>query len=134
MTAMPRSMTGRVLGLLGVLLAAGSLAAGILVRGDGGSQSSGGGGSQSSGAGAAVKADAVTIKDFEFMPATVEVKAGTKVTFTNKDTAPHTATGDTFDTGTIREGQKKTVTLEQPGKMAYICEFHPFMKGTVVVK
>ena len=62
------------------------------------------------------------------------MKAGTRVTFSNDDTAAHTATAETFDTDSIPKGTKKTVTLNEPGKIAYICAFHPYMKGTVVVK
>lgn len=127
MTAKAQQRTGRALALLGVLLAVASVAAGVLVRGDDAR-------SQSAGAGKAVKTDVVNIKDFEYAPPTIEVKAGTKVTFSNDDTAAHTATADAFDTDSIRKGAKKTVTLNEPGKISYICTFHPYMKGTVVVK
>src|SRR6476469_3440706 len=38
--------------------------------------------------------DAVTIKDFAFGPSTLEVAAGTTVTWTNQDSAGHTVTAD----------------------------------------
>ncbi len=116
----------------GAVLAVASLGAGILVRGAGGG-STADGGSQSSG-GAAARPDSVSIKDFKFMPAAIEVTVGTKVTFTNDDRAAHTATADAFDTGSIKKGEKKAITLNQAGSMAYICSFHPYMKGTVIVK
>jgi plastocyanin len=39
-----------------------------------------------------------------------------------------------FDTGTIEKGTSKTVVLKKPETYAYICDFHPFMKGTIIVK
>lgn len=82
-------------------------------------------------AGGAVKVD---IADFKFVAPMVTVKAGGRVTWTNSDAAPHTATAaDMFDTGTLNKGDSKTLTLPKPGSYSYICTFHPFMKGTVVV-
>jgi plastocyanin len=79
---------------------------------------------------------AVSISDFKFMPPRITVPAGTKLEFSNDDTAAHTATANdrSFDTGSIRKGKKATVTLKKAGTFAYICDFHPYMKGTVVVE
>ena len=79
----------------------------------------------------------VDISMFAFRPANVTVAAGTTVAFTNTDTTEHTATADigpTFDTGAIQHNQTKTITFTKPGTYAYKCDFHPFMKGTIVVK
>ena len=80
----------------------------------------------------------VSIADFAYDPATVTVKAGTAVSWTNEDAAAHTATISTgarkFDTETIEEGQTATVTFNTPGTYAYTCVFHPLMKGTLVVE
>jgi plastocyanin len=66
------------------------------------------------------------------------VKAGGTVTWTNEDSAQHTATDDKstppFDTGTLDQGDSKKVTFKKAGTYPYICTFHPFMKGTVVVQ
>ena len=61
------------------------------------------------------------------------------MTWENRDTAPHTATasggGKPFDTQVLEEGKKsKPVKFDKPGEYAYICDLHPFMKGTVVVR
>jgi plastocyanin len=71
------------------------------------------------------------------MPARVEVEAGTSVTWENRDSAPHTATAadeKTFDTKVLNKGKSKAVTFDKAGEYAYICDLHPFMKGTVVVR
>ena len=85
--------------------------------------------------GPAVQAATVDITDFKYKPATVTVKAGGTVEWTNNDTAPHTATADdqSFDTGSLSQGDAKKVTFDEAGTFAYICTFHPFMKATVEV-
>ena len=77
----------------------------------------------------------VRIADFKFLPAKLTVPAGTKVTWTNEDSAPHNAIGEGLKTKDLTEaGQSDTVTLSTPGTYDYICTFHAFMKGTVVVQ
>jgi hypothetical protein len=77
----------------------------------------------------------VTIKDFVYSPETISVKAGDTVTWTNQDTAPHSATGNggSFDTGTFGKGKSGSHTFDKAGTFAYICSVHPNMKGTVKV-
>src|SRR5581483_1380489 len=91
----------------------------------------------------AQEAASVTIKDFAFMPATITVAPGTTITWTNEDTAPHTATsgapgatdaGAAFDSGRLDQGQSYSFTFTTPGTYDYFCTFHPFMLGTVVVE
>ncbi len=77
----------------------------------------------------------VDITDFKYGPEALAVAAGTKVTWRNNDAAPHTATvKDGFDTGTLRKGERKTLTLETAGTFAYICTIHPFMTASVIVR
>lgn len=79
----------------------------------------------------------VAIKNFMFMPATITVAPGTKITVRNDDSTQHTltASGKMFDTGTIDQNGTKTFTAPtNPGSYAYICDIHQFMQGTVVVK
>ena len=86
-----------------------------------------------------VGAEAVTVmvKNFAFNPATIEIAAGTTVTWTNNDAAPHTATqepaGSGFQSGRLNTGDSFSYTFDTPGTFDYFCEFHPNMKGTVVV-
>jgi plastocyanin len=86
--------------------------------------------------GGAASTDAVQIVEFKFKPAEIRVKRGTRLTWSNEDDAAHTATAEdrSFDTGAIAQGEEKAVTLSKTGEFAYICDFHPFMKGTVVVE
>jgi plastocyanin len=129
----------KILALLGValILVTGAAAIGLI---DGGSSSRS---SSSSPAAPAAKAPAaavthasVPIADFKFMPAAVHVKVGGRVTWANRDTSAHTATADqgpTFDTGTLKQGKRKTLTFATAGTFTYHCAFHAFMKGTVTV-
>jgi plastocyanin len=85
---------------------------------------------------ASTGAVAVDIKDFAFNPPMLEIAAGTTVTWTNSDTAPHTATqdGGGFQSGRLDTGQSFSFSFDTPGTYEYHCEFHPNMHGTVVVK
>ena len=70
-------------------------------------------------------------------PWTTSPSVSGAVTWTNADSAPHTATakaGSAFDTGTLNQGQSKKVTFSKAGTFQYTCTFHPFMSGTVVVR
>lgn len=98
-------------------------------------------GSRSASSGApsstAVSAKAVSVKVdmYAFMPDTLTVRVGTRVTFTNHDMTAHTATAlaGTFDTGTIKPGQSKTIIVKRAGTYPYHCLFHAFMSGTIKV-
>ena len=85
---------------------------------------------------AAASATTVDIKSFKYKPVTVAVRKGGSVRWTNSDDAAHTATADdrSFDTQTIDKGSARMVTFTSAGTFAYHCDFHPFMKATVVVK
>lgn len=81
--------------------------------------------------------DTVAIVDFEYDPVDATVAAGSEVTFTNADGTPHTATasGGEFNTESIESDAEGTITApDEPGEYAYICSFHPFMKGTLIVE
>jgi plastocyanin len=80
------------------------------------------------------KPSTVDIKAFKYGPATVTVKAGAKVTWVNRDTAGHTATFKDLDTDRLEKGDRKALTFERPGRYPYVCAFHAFMTGEVVVE
>ena len=75
--------------------------------------------------------DEIEIADFKFDPEAVTVEAGTKVTWTNGDEAPHTATADdgSFDTGTLDLDDSKPVTLDEPGTYSYLLPLSPVHEG-----
>ena len=131
---------GILLGLFLVVAAFGALGAGHAMEdmwdmmgdmGDMPGMMGGGGGPETTGS-ASGEGD-VRIVDFSFRPTTFTVTPGTVVTWTNEDSAPHTATGDDFDTGRMNRGDSASVTFDTPGEYDYKCEYHPSMKGQVIV-
>jgi plastocyanin len=85
-------------------------------------------------------ADAVTvhIDNFTFAPATLTVRAGTKVTWINRDDEPHTVTSSSsprvFASGALDTDGSFSYTFDKPGTYPYFCAIHPHMTGTVIVK
>jgi YVTN family beta-propeller protein len=77
----------------------------------------------------------VAIDKFAFTPATITVKQGQAITFTNSDPVAHTSTGaaSMWDSGDIAPGGTFTTTVQQAGTYAYSCSIHPFMQATLVV-
>jgi len=77
----------------------------------------------------------VDIASFKFMPERARVRQGGRVTFVNQDEAPHNAEAEDGSFDTVRQelGEKKAVSLDQPGTYEYFCRFHRFMNGTVEV-
>jgi plastocyanin len=80
--------------------------------------------------------DEASIEGFAFQPATLEVTAGTTVTWTNDDPAPHTvsARDGAFGSDQLDPGDMFQTTLAQAGTFEYLCQIHPAMSGTVVVR
>ena len=76
----------------------------------------------------------VEIHEFKFAPDELEIKAGSKVTFVNLDLVAHTATGEAFDTGTLKKGERAEITFATAGKFPYLCKLHPHMKGHILVR
>jgi plastocyanin len=78
----------------------------------------------------------VTIDDFAFGPGSMSVAAGTTVTWTNEDSAPHTVTADddSWTSETLATGDSFTHTFDAAGTVAYHCALHPRMTASVVVE
>lgn len=89
----------------------------------------------SGGSGAAGGAGSVTIQNFAFQPATLDVAAGTTVTWTNQDSAQHTVTADdgSFGSDKLGTGSTFTHTFSAPGTYTYHCSIHASMKATITV-
>jgi len=77
----------------------------------------------------------IKIAGFAFDPASVTVKVGTTVRWTNQDSATHSVTSDTgvWDSGSIAQGETYTRMFDTIGTFAYHCGVHPSMKGTIIV-
>jgi len=79
----------------------------------------------------------INIKNFAFSPSTIIIKAGTKVTWINTDSVPHTITSDSgslLNSQQLTSGQSFSFTFNDPGSVNYHCAIHPTMKGSVVVE
>jgi plastocyanin len=78
----------------------------------------------------------VNIDNFSYSPATLTVKAGTQVTWTNHDDMPHTVTSDdkSFASKALDTDDKFTFTPAKPGTYTYYCTIHPKMTGKLVVE
>jgi plastocyanin len=81
----------------------------------------------------------VTVSNVKFEPRTLSVKAGTTVTWANKEGA-HTITADkgAFESDTLSAGQTFSHKFDKPGRYAYYCTFHGSkgghdMAGVIVV-
>jgi plastocyanin len=80
----------------------------------------------------------VSVHDFAFTPAQIDIRAGTKVTWVNcgsAGNASHTSTSDTgvWDSGLLAPGQTYTRQFDNAGAFPFHCTPHPFMTGTVTV-
>ena len=87
------------------------------------------------------KEAAVAIKTFQFQPGRLEVKTGTKITWTNQDEIVHTVTSGTPETRDGRfgsplngKGATTSVTFTEPGTYPYFCERHQSMQGEIRVQ
>jgi amicyanin len=81
-------------------------------------------------------ANAVTIQNFAFSPASLTIKKGESVTWTNEDSVPHQIVSDSgaFQGNTINKGQTYSFTFNTAGQFPYHCSIHPSMKGIVIVQ
>lgn len=78
----------------------------------------------------------IVIDNFVFTPSDVTVAPGTKVTWINKDEAPHTATSvdKKFNSGGLDTDDKFSFVFNDKGEYPYLCTLHPQMKATIKVK
>jgi plastocyanin len=81
-------------------------------------------------------ANAVTIQNFAFSPASLTIKKGESVTWTNKDSTSHTITSDSnvFQSASIGSGQTFSFTFNTAGQFPYHCSIHPSMKAMIIVQ
>jgi plastocyanin len=91
---------------------------------------------ESAAGGASGGSGAVTARDVAFDPAELTVKVGDTVTFTNADSFAHTFTADDgeFDSGRVDGGGSFEYTADAAGAIAFHCNIHTNMKGTITVE
>ena len=80
--------------------------------------------------------DATVTVTMEFSPSTIEVEAGTTVTWESESDLPHNVTstsGDMDFAESLSSGDTVSITFDEPGTYEYECTIHPGMTGTVVV-
>jgi len=81
--------------------------------------------------------NAITISNFTFNPKQIAVKAGTTITWTNKDDIPHgiaSANNAFARSQALDTDDNFSFTFTTPGTYQYFCYLHPNMTGTIVVE
>ena len=82
----------------------------------------------------------VTIADFRFEPATIEVSVGEIVTWVNEGPTAHTSTSfgergtKIWDSNILDRGDDYSFTFDEAGSFDYVCSLHPSMKARIVVE
>jgi hypothetical protein len=73
----------------------------------------------------------------QFVPRVLVVQKGTRVDFPNLDAVFHNVFSVTpdnsFDLGSYRQGESKSVTMSKPGVVSVYCNMHPQMVGHILV-
>jgi len=97
----------------------------------GGGRNSSGGPSQQGSA-----TETIVIEDYAYSPGNLQVPVGARVTWTNRDSAPHSATAKagSWDTGILAKGASATLAFPSAGTFDYYCSIHPNMKSRLVVQ
>jgi plastocyanin len=78
----------------------------------------------------------VRIDNFSFSPQSIVVRAGTQITWTNRDDIPHTVVeeGKMFKSAVLDTDEKFAFTPTKPGTYKYYCSIHPKMTAKLVVE
>ncbi|RZN34700.1 cupredoxin family copper-binding protein [Bradyrhizobium sp. Leo121] len=77
----------------------------------------------------------VHIDNFVFQPAQLDVKAGTTVTWTNRDDIPHTVVcAGKFRSKPMDTDGSFSFTFTEAGEYKYFCSLHPHMTGMIRVE
>jgi plastocyanin len=77
----------------------------------------------------------VTIDNFTFTPAELNLKVGDSVTWTNHDDIPHTVvSAGKFRSKALDSDDSFTFTFTAAGDYRYFCSLHPHMTGMIKVE
>lgn len=83
------------------------------------------------------KTHTVTMEGIRFQPEELTVASGDVIVWINKDLVAHTATSSEsgiFDSQLIAPDKSWKFTARTKGNVAYVCRYHPGMKGMLHVK
>jgi plastocyanin len=76
----------------------------------------------------------VVMKAVDYEPKRVTARVGDTVEWTNEDVVAHTATvKGSFDVNVLPHRSGRAV-MKTAGTFAYICRYHPNMRGDIVVE
>ena len=78
----------------------------------------------------------VEIRNLQFQPEELTAAVGDTVVWINGDIVPHTvsALDDGWDSGELVKGARWVWIAGSGGRHRYYCEYHPTMRGSVVVR
>ena len=78
----------------------------------------------------------ISIENFNIVPATLTVPAGTTIVWTNHDDVEHTVTAsdNSFSSAAVPTDGQFSTTFTTPGTYSYFCAIHPFMTAKVIVQ
>jgi plastocyanin len=80
----------------------------------------------------------ISIDNFKYVPDTLTISAGTKVTWTNHDDMPHTVTSTgkprILDSQALDTDDQFSHVFAESGTYTYVCTVHPKMSGQVIVE
>jgi plastocyanin len=79
----------------------------------------------------------IRMVDIKFDPEDATARAGQEICWTNEDEIEHNAvaeSGADFKSELYGKGETFTATVEEPGRVEYVCTVHPGMTGTIDVQ
>jgi len=84
----------------------------------------------------APQTNSIVMKNFDFSPMSLTIKAGSSVTWKNLDGEPHTVTSadGLFRSGALDQNDTFTFKFDKPGTYKYVCSIHPRMMAAIIVK
>ncbi len=77
----------------------------------------------------------IAIQGFTFEPVRLSVQIGDRIRVTNHDLAPHTATAldESWDTGTLTQGESVALEVTSEWGAEFFCRHHPNMTGSLII-
>jgi plastocyanin len=78
----------------------------------------------------------VEMRATAYSPAELRVASGETIVFVNRDFVPHTVTAanGSMDSGDMQPRAEWRMVAGASGRYDYVCEYHPTMKGSIVVQ